>query len=967
MIEDVIVGVLVEVLAATGRRLGIAAKGRRGQRRREELELARWFDTYKLADLGPNVGELPAGVSGEDVASVLYGDEFQALLHELLAVRLTDAPEIDAKRVRVSFEQIFRPAFPDVDIALLTQELFAYYDGESRRIADELKAADPLLIAQLRDEASSARIVATLHAIERHTAALSTRADPTIEADFLLRYRRHLAEHYGRLEPPDFERRRRIEIGKLYVSPTITQVIEGEPNQQPREIDLTRLDQEIDQTVLLGDPGGGKTTAAQVLVHRHAIDPTCRTPFLVTLREFAAAGLPERSVVSHIEQRLEAFYQCAAPTGMVARLLLAGNALVVFDGLDELVDTSRRAEVTAIIERFCTEYPAARVLVTSRLVGYDQARLDERQFMCYRISGFDDGHVEKYVRNWFAQEELQDSEVDRWTEAFMNESASVSDLRSNPLMLALMCILYRGEGSIPRNRPEVYERCANLLFRKWDARRSIHLELRARHLVEPALRYLAHWLLTSDEPRAAVTERQLVREATKFLHIRGFELIEDAEEAAKEFVSFSRGRMWVFTDAGTTGRGETLFTFTHRTFLEYFAAAHLSAICDTPEKLARTLLPHVAKQEWDVVAALAIQMKDNAIDRGAERIFAIMIADRRRRSVSSRSNILQFLARCLRSIDLPPHVIRNLTRSILDHVFDGHPEESERYLPLSWLLESCIASCELVKEEVAERAGAMIASPDKAIHANGIRLLAWINSGTDIQRDNHRPDDTLSAFWNEFRRESIERNREHIAAIWRTDSGLRKIALEAEIVRIDEILNEEGGLLSLFRFHETGIFGITYVPYLYDHAWCLVRGYKNEDSLARNATQIVQDLQTLGLHIINHADPFPLTDIEGWNNFFSNTHDNGSYKYEIPDNMAYLGALMIILCIAEQLPGLPPDTHSDLSLGPLNEAYRYIMRRWQRDEPTDLPPLPIPHQFHQKLKDWADGRADVVAHSSTRA
>jgi hypothetical protein len=60
-----------------------------------------------------------------------------------------------------------------------------------------------------------------------------------------------------------------------------------------------------------------------------------------------------------------------APAGLVARLLITGTALVIFDGLDELLDTGHRAEVTAIVERFCTEYPLAPVLVTSRLVGYE--------------------------------------------------------------------------------------------------------------------------------------------------------------------------------------------------------------------------------------------------------------------------------------------------------------------------------------------------------------------------------------------------------------------------------------------------------------------------------------------------------------------------------------------------------------------------------------------------------------------
>ena len=75
-----------------------------------------------------------------------------------------------------------------------------------------------------------------------------------------------------------------------------------------------------------------------------------------------------------------------------------GRGVVIFDGLDELLDTSRRADVTARVERFCAEYPLAAVLVTSRQIGYDEARLDDRQFTTYRLGGFTDytcGHMRR--------------------------------------------------------------------------------------------------------------------------------------------------------------------------------------------------------------------------------------------------------------------------------------------------------------------------------------------------------------------------------------------------------------------------------------------------------------------------------------------------------------------------------------------------------------------------------------------
>src|SRR5262249_12374675 len=149
------------------------------------------------------------------------------------------------------------------------------------------------------------------------------------------------------------------------------------------------------------------------------------------------------------------------------------------------------------------------------------------------------------------------------------------------------------------------------------------------------------------------------------------------------------GRMWVFSDTGTAPSGANLYSFTHRTFLEYFAAAHLAYSCDTPEHLARSLAPHVTRNEWEVTGELAVQIKDHTSDDGARRIFAALLRDRRYRSLTSRSRMLQFLGRCLRSIDPPPQIIRQLGQEILSFLLAGDPDDSDRCLPLCWLMASC--------------------------------------------------------------------------------------------------------------------------------------------------------------------------------------------------------------------------------------------------------------------------------------
>jgi hypothetical protein len=860
MINEVVTGVLVEAITGVGRQIGIAASTIRGHRYAEDSAIARWFDTYRLTDRVPALPDLTPEID-KWLAEHLTSDEVQAVLHELLAARFTDAPEEDIGRIRTLLElTLLSLNPPTTELGSLASSLFDYYDNEICELVGRLEGAEPVFWQEIGSEAMSARLITVLHAIERHVAALSSRPDLRTETDFLTRYRRHVVEQHGKLEPPDFERRRRVPIADLYVAPGIVQMASADSELKPRELDLWQLNKELDRTVLLGDPGGGKTTAAYVLMHHHAVDPALRVPFLVTLREFAAEDPPQRSVAGHIEHQLDAFYQCPAPAGEVDRLLLTGRAVVIFDGLDELLDTSRRAEVTARVERFCTEYPLTPVLVTSRLVGYDQARLDDHLFTRYRIGGFTDDLVSDYVGKWFAQEESID-DPSRWASAFLEESAPIPDLRANPLMLALMCILYRGEGSLPRNRAEVYEQCATLLFRKWDARRRIHADLRAGHHLEAALRHLAWWLFSRDQPQPAVTERELVTETSSFLLSVGFEAESEAREAASEFIRFCRGRMWVFSDTGTTRDGEDLYSFTHRTFLEFFASAHLAYSCDTPEKLARVLAPRVARQEWEVVGELAMQIKNNTSNRGAKRIYTAMLGERRQRAITGRGGVLQFLARCLRSVDPSPSVVRQLSKEILDRFFTGNANQTALYQPLCWLLASCANCADVVEHELSSQIASMVNSNDPRFRLAGLNLVFWLTITLNLGADDNTPHvlsgNPIRLYWQEREGEYLTAYTQAIRATAVEDAGVRVEAYIKNLIELDDALKMPGGLSPFFTDTPMRAFRVSYIaPFPYN-----IRGLL-ADQIEDNT---LVDLGRIGRYLLTHPEtPWVVGPVRTW-------------------------------------------------------------------------------------------------------
>jgi predicted NACHT family NTPase len=214
----------------------------------------------------------------------------------------------------------------------------------------------------------------------------------------------------------------------------------------------------------------------------------------VTLRDYGLAREDRQlSIVDFIEEACNTDFQLQPPKGAIEYMMQQGRALVIFDGLDELVNPTRRRVIRDDIEAFWVRFPATRVLVTAREIGYEQAPMDAVDFNRFRLSEFDDDQVGAYVHRWFgAHPDIASQQRDRQAAAFLRESQRVvSDLRRNPLLLALMCNIYKGEGYIPTNRPDVYEKCSNMLLRRWDATRNIESQRPLGAHLERTLEYLA--------------------------------------------------------------------------------------------------------------------------------------------------------------------------------------------------------------------------------------------------------------------------------------------------------------------------------------------------------------------------------------------------------------------------------------------------------------------------------------------
>lgn len=514
-------------------------------------------------------------------------------------------------------------------------------------------------------------ILDELAVIKKNLAILTAPNRPNLQTilEFEEKYRQQMGSRHGHITPPHFDAARKLPIDNIYVSCDISS-IPVKKGEAPATLKMRDFLSIMYRAVLLGNPGGGKSTFTLKLCHDLATHYAQRlfagrqvTPILVVLRDYGAEKKARNcSILQFIETTANSKYQAQPPAGAFEYLLLNGRAAVIFDGLDELLDTSYRQEISGDVESFCNLYPSVPVLVTSREIGYEQAPLDERRFEIFRLSPFDEDQVREYATKWFAADaELTPEQQMRKAERFFEESQIVSDLRANPLMLALMCNIYRGENYIPRNRPEVYEKCAVMLFERWDKGRGLFVPLPFEAHISPAMKYLAHWIYADEALHGGVTERDLMANAAEYLCRWRFENRDEAEHAAREFIEFCRDRAWVFTDTGTRREGERLYQFTHRTFLEYFTAAHLVRTHATPDALGEVLRPRIARREWDIVAQLAFQLQHKNIEGAGDQLLTSLISQERETQDDSTRNLLSFAARCLEFMVPRPTVTRDIT------------------------------------------------------------------------------------------------------------------------------------------------------------------------------------------------------------------------------------------------------------------------------------------------------------------
>lgn len=346
-------------------------------------------------------------------------------------------------------------------------------------------------------------------------------------------------------------------------------------------------------------------------------------PLRIILRDFSSsAHFPaeqDKADVCHLmaflHQQLERT-DCQNYTEILQQRLCAGKVLVMFDGLDEVPQAGeRRTRLVACIEGFAKTYADCGLLVTCRPYAYRDPQWHLRGFAVSHLALFTNGQIIRFIRRWYASlgtlEPESAAERGAKLQAAALRRSSLHDLAKRPLLLSLIAYLHAYRHELPERRADLYERLLELLVNKWekarfdakdcdDARKLAQHSLAEflqigqntiRRVLE-RLAFQAHALQGSENQETAdIAAKDLIFELAKEARSNGNKVNE------WEVCEYLRDRVGILYQRGGATELDAVYTFPHRSFQEYLAAAYFQQEKD------ELFQGHENCQSWQEVAA----------------------------------------------------------------------------------------------------------------------------------------------------------------------------------------------------------------------------------------------------------------------------------------------------------------------------------------------------------------------------
>jgi len=238
----------------------------------------------------------------------------------------------------------------------------------------------------------------------------------------------------------------------------------GSDEAMGSEIPVARVHERAGVAVLLGESGSGKTTALWKIIveacEAIVLGTSSLTPVLISMR-----GWTKEHKCRELVQ--EQFDVLGVSREAIERELVAGNCLVLIDGLNEIrPEEDFRTDAYQELQAFIFRYPTNRFVVCCRATDYESRMLDRERLAgtplhlkLFEIRRMDRNQVIDYVRRYFkdapgsGERLLEMLKVD--AEDLWKNSAAVVHLARIPLYLQLFISEFKRSGELPSNQAKL--------------------------------------------------------------------------------------------------------------------------------------------------------------------------------------------------------------------------------------------------------------------------------------------------------------------------------------------------------------------------------------------------------------------------------------------------------------------------------------------------------------------------------
>ena len=409
--------------------------------------------------------------------------------------------------------------------------------------------------------------------------------------------------------------------------------------------------------VLLGEPGGGKSTALRYLARNLAragieqgYDPAQQidgwttlgrllpifAPLLPLARQLAANPARQSNdadLWNYLVDQLQPKGTYAGLAEAVMQEIDAGHVILLLDGLDEVASTESRRQVVQAVRAFAEQHKRCRIVVSCRTRAYDsQINPDNRRWQLpgwptATLADLTPAQMEHFVGAWYSAVAAADPVIaaqrdERVAElrAALRARPDLRTLGARPLLLTIIALVHLRQRNLPEDRASLYRECVEILLARWELRGKEETEYKTlmdyiglpgvevkalRPLLAKAA-FAAHQASGPDNP-GLLSSDALQLMVQQFLYEKGH---LNPHGGALRFLEYTDYRAGLIQ----AGAARNDYQFAHLTFQEYLAG--LALVGD--EQPVQAMLSKRADERWRLPIFLGI---GHAVSEGLPSLF----------------------------------------------------------------------------------------------------------------------------------------------------------------------------------------------------------------------------------------------------------------------------------------------------------------------------------------------------------